>query len=346
MGVTRSNWVEPGYTRSQVDRAGRAFVSLDGDLDEIESAIEVFTNWRASHGYPLNTAQIVLRARVKKVGQSGLVSQRHKRELSIVRKLERSRTMRLSQMQDIAGCRAVLATNRQVALLRKYYESTVRDDYILQPARSGYRSIHAVAKYEGKSKTAFDGLLVETQLRSAIQHAWATAVETVDSFTGSDLKSGYGEERWRRLFALVSSAFAIREHCPIVPGTPDQLQKLGAEIRDLEAELGLVGRLKAWHRTSQFVRDPQFRFKKYLLIEQWPNSGAIKLHTFSADQFDVASKRYSELEQQVNSQNRLQVVMASADSLASLKRAFPNFFVDPTEFLKAYGRVLASVTRR
>jgi hypothetical protein len=243
-------------------------------------------------------------------------------------------------MQDIAGCRAILATIRQVAQLRTYYEDSIRDDYILNPAASGYRSVHAVSRYHGKTKTAFDGLFVETQIRSALQHAWATAVETVDTFTGSDLKSGYGDSTWRRLFALIGSAFAIREECPTVPETPTRIFQIVRQVRELEGELGLAERLRAWHRASQVVRNPSFRFKKYLLIEQWPNTGAVKLHTYAADQFEEASKRYSELEQSVTAENRLQVVMASADSLPALKRAYPNLFVDPSEFLKAYERIL------
>lgn len=337
--MANTPWVEPIHSRAQVDRAGRTLVQVDGSDEEIDRALSIFSNWRAAHGYPLNTAQIVLRHRVRRVASTGLVSQRHKRELSIVRKLERSKTMRLSQMQDIAGCRAILATIKQVAQLRNYYEDSIRDDYILNPAASGYRSIHAVSRYHGKTKTAFDGLFVETQIRSGLQHAWATAVETVDTFTGSDLKSGYGDPTWRRLFALIGSAFAVREECPTVPGTPTRVPKIIHEIRGLERELGLAERLRAWHRASQVVRNPSFRFKKYLLIEQWPTTGEVKLHTYAAGQFEEASNRYSELEQSVTAKNRLQVVMASADSLPALKRAYPNLFVDPSEFLKAYERI-------
>lgn len=340
--MSRSTWVEPAFSRSQVDRAGRILASMEGTDQEIEHAFEVFTNWRASHGYPLNTAQVVLRNRAGRVAATRLISQRHKRELSIVRKLQRSQSMRLSQMQDIAGCRAVLSTIRQVSAVRSYYANSIRDDYILNPPVSGYRSIHAVSRYEGKTQTAFDGLYVETQLRTALQHAWATAVETVDTFTGSDLKSGFGDPVWRRLFALISSAFAIQEGCPTVPDTPGAIEMIKSEACELESMLGLMDRLRTWHRTSEVVRDPRFRFKKYLIIEQWPSTGIVKLHTYGADQFEEASRRYSQLEQVVTTENRLQVVMASADSLPALRRAYPNLFVDPTEFLKAYGRVLAN----
>lgn len=339
--MSRANWIEPAFSRSKVDRAARVLVDENSADDAFSEALKTFSNWRAAHGYPLNTAQIVLRGRVRRIAPSGLISQRHKREFSIVRKLQRSHSMRLTQMQDIAGCRAVVSTVRQVHALSDYYGEDIRDDYIASPAASGYRSIHAVSAYQGKTKTAFDGLLVETQLRTALQHAWATAVETVDTFTGSDLKSGYGDAAWKRIFALIGSVFALSESCATVPETPTKLSTINRELRELEADLGLIARLRTWHQTSQVVRDPAFRFKKYLLIEQWPGSGEVKLHTYASGQFEDATRRYSELEQQVTNQNRLQVVMASADSLPALKRAYPNLFVDPTEFLKAYTKALS-----
>lgn len=336
-----ASWIIPAYSRTRVDKAARVLIRPDASTADVIEALDVFSNWRAAHGYPLNTAQIVLRSRARRLALNGLISQRHKREISIIRKLERTRSMRLTQMQDIAGCRAVLSSIGQVALLRSYYESDIRDDYITEPASSGYRSVHAVSQYQGKTKTEFDGLLVETQIRTALQHAWATAVETVDTFTGSDLKSGYGDPMWRRLFALISSAFALREKCACVPSTPSDPQLIRSELRDLERELGLVARLQTWHRTAQVVRDPSFRFKKYLLIEQWPSTGEIRLHTFSPGQFEEATRKYVELEQQVTAENRLQVVMASAESLPALKRAYPNLFVDPSAFLRAYERAMA-----
>ena len=333
--------MEPAFSRSRVDRSARILVDSDASDDQFADALRVFSNWRAAHGYPLNTAQVVLRARARRVCSTALISQRHKREISIIRKIERSNSMRLTQMQDIAGCRAIVNTMRQLSALEHIYSDDVRDDYVKCPPASGYRSVHAVSLYEGKKKTAFDGLLVETQLRTALQHAWATAVETVDTFTGSDLKSGFGEDQWRRLFSLVSTSFCSRERSPSVPGTPASSELVRRELRELESELGLTQRLMAWHRASQFVRAPEFRFKKHLLIELWPITGVVKLHTFSADQFGSAAQKYSELEQQVTAENRLQVVMASADSLQALKRAYPNLFVDPTAFLVAYAQALS-----
>jgi len=38
--------------------------------------------------------------------------------------------------------------------------------------------------------------LIEIQIRSKLQHIWATAVETVGFFTGQAIKSNEGEKEW------------------------------------------------------------------------------------------------------------------------------------------------------
>jgi len=58
------------------------------------------------------------------------------------------------------------------------------------------------------------------QIRSQLQHAWATAVETVGTFLQQALKSSQGDEGWQRFFALMGNAMAMRERRPPVPNTP------------------------------------------------------------------------------------------------------------------------------
>ena len=66
----------------------------------------------------------------------------------------------------------------------------------------------------------WQGLNTEIQIRSQFQHQWATAVETVGTFTGDELKFGRGSVDWLRFFALVSSFIAGLEEKAIVPDAP------------------------------------------------------------------------------------------------------------------------------
>ena len=124
--------------------------------------------------------------------------------------------MKLSQMQDLGGCRAVMDNVGAVRRLVGYYqkESGIKhelaklDDYIAAPQESGYRGVHLVYRYysDKKPKAMYNGLKIEMQLRSQYQHAWATAVETVGAFIGQALKSSMGDKEWRRFFSLMGSS--------------------------------------------------------------------------------------------------------------------------------------------
>src|SRR3989338_8220358 len=168
--------------------------------------------------------------------------------------------MRLSQMQDIGGCRAVLQNVDQVReLCQKYYikgdlkhKKVGEKDYITTPKKDGYRSIHLIYKYSSdKGKKEYNGLLVEIQLRSKLQHLWATAIETVDFFTRQAIKSNEGQEEWMDFFRLVSAAFAKIENCPPVPNTITDEKELHYQIKKKEAELNVIKIMSGWTRAMK-----------------------------------------------------------------------------------------------
>jgi putative GTP pyrophosphokinase len=99
-GAEYMAWVEPWYSRSQVKREGYWLREQDAPINT-----EVIRNWRTSHGYPLHHFYISLKSRSRKVNPNSFVSQRLKRLPSIYAKLRRERSMQLTTMQDIAGCR-------------------------------------------------------------------------------------------------------------------------------------------------------------------------------------------------------------------------------------------------
>ena len=231
-------WVAPVYERHIVNRAGRILVSPDGhSVPEQEHALIVINNWRSSHSFPLNTFKIGLLKKAQQVDGHSLVAQRLKRLSSIALKLVRFPDMKLSQMQDIAGCRAIVSSTSHVDTLVKLYKHggmkhklVHEDDYIRQPKRSGYRGIHLVYKYFSDRNDTHNDHKVEVQLRSVMQHIWATAVETVGTFIRQALKSSQGEEDWLRFFALMGTAIALREKTHIVPDTPTEMRILKPEL--------------------------------------------------------------------------------------------------------------------
>lgn len=94
--------------------------------------------------------------------------------------------MKLGRMQDIGSLRAIVDSVPNVRKLEEGYRNshfkhilTSSKNYIDKPKKDGHRSIHLIYKYANKSVPIYDGISLELQLRTRLQHAWATAVETM-----------------------------------------------------------------------------------------------------------------------------------------------------------------------
>lgn len=136
-------------SRSRVDRAGRDLLAAADSGDVPEESLSIVNEWRSFHTFPLNSITVVLKQKSRRLQSDALVVQRLKRARSILGKLVREPSMRLTQMQDIGGCRAVFKSIDYVYLLKEsyldkkgQYEIVHIDDYIRAPKPSGYRSLH------------------------------------------------------------------------------------------------------------------------------------------------------------------------------------------------------------
>jgi len=340
-------WISPQYSKSQVNKAGRFLVAAGGDVVDwmdFINAQEVVNNWRASHNYPLNTFKVTLRAKAHAVDSNSLVAQRIKRMSSIELKLSRFKTMQMSQMQDLGGCRAILGTTSQVhALVKRYRESDLKhelddvDDYITAPKPSGYRGVHLIYKYfsDKKAPSVYNGLFIEMQIRSRLQHAWATAVETVGTFLSQSLKSSQGEEQWLRFFQLMVSALARREKATaLVPNTPTTKTALVSELRKITGELNVQNVLSMYGNAVTVGLQGAANGDHYFLLKLEPSEGRMTVTGYPKKALDRASADYLKVESQITKEPGAEAVLVSVDSLAVLQRAYPNYFLDTKVFLE------------
>ena len=206
------------YSGKEVIKAGESFLSDDvfADEEKFNNSMDILSYWRFQHEFPLEAALDILKTEAGARDKSAIFAKRLKRYPSIVAKLRRFPKMKLKNMQDIGGCRAIVATPKKVYQiareLRKRPEfknsaGRIRfKDYIKKPKDDGYRGYHLIGSFNDQRG---DRKLIELQLRSTIQHDWATALEIVDLFTGQALKSNQGEENWKSFFFLVSQHFAL-----------------------------------------------------------------------------------------------------------------------------------------
>jgi Region found in RelA / SpoT proteins len=348
-------WVAPLYDRQIVNEAARAilveptFPHSPEDYDEVELQYGIIGNWRSSHSFPLNTFKIGLLHKARQVDDASLVAQRLKRLSSIAAKLQRYRTMKLSQMQDIAGCRAIVSSVSAVyELVALYKRSDIKhklvheDDYIARPKESGYRSYHLIYGYYSDKKATYNGLKVELQLRSALQHAWATAVETVGTFIQQALKSSQGEKDWLRFFALMGTAIAIRERSALVPDTPTERRLLKKELTDYVERLDVENHLSVYAAALNTPEEAGAKDAHYFLLELDVSTKRVKITGYKADELEKASKDYLSAERgTISGQSGRDAVLVSVDSLEALKKAYPNYFLDTHRFIQAVKQAIS-----
>lgn len=362
-GFSDMDWPKLDYSRGAVRRAGDLL--RDTEPSDLfypvgwDDNLKIINNWRSFHSFPLQILKMTLLKRSTSVARPGrhlpIVAQRLKRLESIWTKLRLNPHMSLTQMQDIGGCRAVMRSAAQVGRLVEMYEAAIlresptgpnvveRYDYISNPKPSGYRSFHYVYKYGSRSdeKKCYNGLRIEIQIRSQLQHAWATAVETVSTLTSQALKSNLGSDDWKRFFALSGSALAIRERKPMVPGTPTNKKELFEELKHLDSSLKVGDVLPGYGTAIYSLIGQEKDAAAYLLVLD-PTARQVDVHAFSAKELNAAEDEYLRREKELDKDKGMQAVLVSARSIRSLKRAYPNYFLDTTAFFDA----LRAVTTR
>jgi hypothetical protein len=331
-------WSYPKYDRRLVNQAGEFLVSGTSPKISEDVAFEIIDNWRSSHNFPLNTFQVTLRRKAKQVDPKSLVAQRIKRLSSIKNKLILQPGMKLAQMQDIGGCRAIVSSLKYVEELVEVYKRggikhklVNEKDYIEHPKPSGYRSVHLVYKFYSEEKNTYNDLKIEIQIRTILQHAWATAVETVGTFTKQSLKSSQGKKDWLRFFELMGTVIAFRERTAPIPNTPTKPDELRQALIKYEKSLRVRYHLEAWAKALKVI-EPTMANAHYYLLTLDPVKERLSIIGYERKDLNKASEEYLKIERKLVNHNS-DSVLVSTESLEALKRAYPNYYLDTTMFL-------------
>lgn len=335
----------PKISNRAIDRAGVTLIDATATKEALNEARDVLNEWRACHGYCINTFQSTLRSKVRKgsFGEGVIIAQRLKRAPTIINKLREGKDydVTLLTMQDIAGVRAIVPSIEDVRKLEKEYRDSKRfehilhrsKDYIQKPKPSdGYRSVHLVYKYRNKKHPKWDNLLIELQIRTPLQHSWANAVETIQAIEKKAIKTRrgqQGDQKWKEFFSLVSTVFAILEEAPIADAHlkmshEDILQR----IRTLQDELKVMDKLKAYPQAFELMNQQQ-KGTHFHLITLNTIDHVISVQSFRRQDFEEANKSYEEAEKEFAETPEVESVLVSA---TEIKEAFPSFFVDTKDF--------------
>jgi putative GTP pyrophosphokinase len=196
-------------------------------------ALAIVDAWRQSHAGPLEWVTGALGRRVGPIATQCVIAQRLKRMPQIIKKLARYGNMNLARMQDLGGCRIVLSDLDQVdeaaRLIKSYgtnrWEIRHQADYRLQGRPdTAYRALHIIV--------IRDQRMIEIQLRTLRQHAWAEAVERVTALSDHDVKEGRAPEEFLEYFKLASDTFFSMDTAR------DVSSRHRRRFRQLHAQLG------------------------------------------------------------------------------------------------------------
>jgi putative GTP pyrophosphokinase len=283
---------------------------------------------------------------LKTIDNDAIVAQRLKRARSVIAKLQRFPTMKLAQMQDIGGLRAVVSSVARVRRLEaNYRESAFKHklasskDYIDKPKSDGYRSIHLVYRYANDRAPAYDGLLLELH-----QHAWATAVETMGTFLGQALKSGQGERPWREFFEVASAALTHVERTPPVPGYANLSQQdVFARLAQADADLHVLTRLRGFSIAADKITTEKGAGSYHLVVLDSANRSVL-IRPFPTTQLEQANLEYAKVEERAQRGEQVEAVLVSAGPIQTLRKAYPNYFLDTHEFVAQMERIIAEAS--
>ncbi|MFC4595607.1 hypothetical protein [Sphingobium tyrosinilyticum] len=344
-----SEYPQLEFSKKDVVRAGTA---LKGRLDwspdseaEIRKIFAIANSWRASHAFPMHRLRAEMHGRMSALKVKGLTAARLKQMPSIRAKLSRIGS-NLRQLQDLGGCRAVVPSiveARQLVseIVNKSSHILKREDaYMDAPRDSGYRSHHIVFAFQprDKSEEGYEGRLIEMQIRSRMQHSWATAVEAVGLYRGENMKAGEGDKDWLRLFELMSLEFAASEGCDYAKVASGSRV---SEIIDLNASLNATQTLDTLsHAVSNLDRIEHDRNHKprYCLIIYDHNARRVNVKYLNRPS-DIGSvleggvSGFSENEQ-------YSIVVVELDKIENLKGAYPNYFGDVQLFKSSLAEVV------
>lgn len=330
-------------------RAGRILACPNASEDDRCWALVVADAWRAAHKEVLAEMEGLLEGVAENLGSAlpggALIVSRLKRIDTIEGKLRRpGLSIKLNEMNDIAGCRVILSELDEVykfadAVVER---ATVKEqkgikDYIGSPKPDGYRSLHIITKHDAPL-SGFSGLFCETQVRTRLQHAWATALETYDVVTGTGMKFGGGSPDEKRFFSLVSALLAQREGAEPSKDAPTSSIGMRDELRKLETRCPIIEKLRACSGSVTILSHEDFSYAAYFVLDIDYELQCTRIYGYSEESASEAEHVYFERERK---KGPLQdVLLVRSVSIKNLLEAYPNYSMDIRYFLDCLDELL------
>ena len=208
-------------SKTQIDRLGERLKK--GDITEAD--LRLLDSYRRSftEAYEIVIGAIRKELSLEPTGRPA------KSTTSIADKLRRE-SIRLTQIQDIAGCRLTVSDiaeqERVVQSLSSLFEDTIIVDRRQNPSH-GYRAVHVIVKLQAK--------MIEIQIRTSLQHLWAELSEKCSDVLDPSIKYGGGNDRIKVILTKASHIVALNEEATSM--AEENVRRVKALERQLEERL-------------------------------------------------------------------------------------------------------------
>lgn len=344
------------YSNNGVKKAGRRLRKREGDLKSATATIQQF---RAAHEKPLNTIAYLVGRCCRELGIDVKPVTRLKRLETIVDKLQRksldgetANATCVTNMNDIGGCRAIFPDLISLEKVKSQLQLTVEkvgrvrikdiDDYITSPKPNdcGYRSLHVIYRYDHASGKSFN---IEAQLRTRLQHLWATTVEIVDILEGTKIKThshSSNEDKsslqvqWEELLSIMSQYIADAEGA--IELSDIDKANFSKRLVVLDREINALNRLSSFKILSEKVNSCcDSSIEHVLLVINETSRELIFSEEF--ENYSQAISVYNAAEKVTRSYSRatsrLNTLLISTKNMGQLSEAYPNYLGDCASFI-------------
>lgn len=320
-------------SKNRIDKAGRSLANPGEISIESMELEEDFDEYRISHLEPLSLTTLELQRWLHEYGGSYYIAQRVKRKPQILRKLRRL-SVRLTQLQDIGGCRIIVESNsdvdRLIAFIRENVDrfgsfelKRVTDYREKGRDETGYRSAHLLLQRDGRS--------LELQIRSRIQHYWAESIERTSVIYGRHLKELDGDPRVISYFKQLSDVFyeiesgrdpsvqskvvldRMREEAQRIIYESDQNRIFDSSVNE-----DIV-------RTLATAQGGGSELTNWIMVFNW-NSGDFVTWDIVGREADSAKAKYTHYENQFSSSDGFEVVMIGSSDVATIRQTHSHYF--------------------
>ncbi|RPE12036.1 (p)ppGpp synthetase [Chitinophaga lutea] len=323
-------------SKNLIDTAGKALSrENETDVDKYIQYMDAFDEYRKNHLEPLSKTTIEVQQWLSLYGKEYFIAQRIKRKPQIIRKLLRF-SIRLSQLQDIGGARIIVDQNSDVDEVANFLITRFQSNKELKVIRqtdyrgegredSGYRAYHVILEREG--------IKMELQIRSKIQHYWAEAIERTSIVYGHYIKELEGDPMVIRYFKTLSDLFyeieSGRNPDAALRTKVEELRIKSEEIIQSSDEKNVFSS----YVNEGVIRDLEEKEKRmtepglnnWIFVFNW-NIGSFVTWELITNDPEDAIKRYVDFENRYTSENGFEVVLVGSSKVTTVRQTHSHYF--------------------